>query len=52
MNDFIDAKIRRAARLRGMTGKRLENYISKTNDKIGALQPKQSEPKPTKKEKK
>lgn len=34
---MIEAKIRRAARARGLTGKRFDRYVSDTMDSIGAL---------------
>ena len=39
---MIEGKIRRAARKRGLTGKKFDNYVSDTYAAIGKLQPKGS----------
>lgn len=39
---MIEGKIRRAARMRGLTGEKFDNYVSDTYAAIGKLQPKGS----------
>lgn len=39
---MIEGKIRRAARMRGLTGEKFDSYVSDTYAAIGKLQPKGS----------
>ena len=48
---MIEGKIRRAARMRGLTGKKFDNYVSDTYAAIGKLQPKGSSDEGLRKEK-
>ena len=48
---MIEGKIRRAARRRGLTGKKFDTYVSDTYAAIGKLQPKGSSDEGLRKEK-